>query len=101
MKQLGSSLADNKNKYLSLAALFTGAVLVTAFGIWFISFSITNGTMLHIATAEVPGYVLGTLVAFFGARYFFRVIKLSRNVLKDTAFFSWGHFKKVNVPKLK
>lgn len=100
MKQIRKPLSHDKiGKLAIVAALFTGSALITALGVWFAVYSIINNVSLNILSAEVPGFVLAALVAYLGIRYFILVNKLSKEILKDSAYFSWSNFKKVKFAK--
>lgn len=99
MKQIRKPLGGKKGKYAVIAALFTGSTLITVSGAFFAVYSIINNISLKVLNSSVPGFVLGALVAYFGIRYLVLVNKLSKEILKDSAYFSWSNFKRAKPAK--
>lgn len=100
MKKIRKPLGGGKKgKYAIVAAMFTGTILITASGLWYAVYSIINNVNLKILNTSIPGFVLAALVAYFGIRYFLLVNKLSKEILKDSAYFSWSNFKKAKPAK--
>lgn len=94
MKQIKKSQGGKGGKYAIVAALFAGTAMITASGVWFTVYSIANNVSLMVLSNSIPGFVLGALVAYLGFRYFLLVRKLARDILKDSAFFSWSNFRR-------
>lgn len=95
MKQIRKPLGrDKKGKLAMVAALFTGAILIMGSGVWFAVYSITNDISFQVINTSMPGIVLALLVVYFGLRSLLSVKKLSKEILKDSSYFSWNNFKK-------
>jgi FtsH-binding integral membrane protein len=90
---------DKKGKMAIVAALFTGAVLITGSGAWFAVYSVMNNISLKVMNSSIPGIVFALLVMYFGIRFFISVRKLSKEILKDSSYFSWSNFKKAKPAK--
>jgi hypothetical protein len=100
MKQIRKPLGvDKKGKLVVVAALFTATVLITASGVWFCVYSVLNDISFSILNNNVPGIVFGLLVTYFGVRNFLLVNKLSKEILKDSAYFSWSNFRRAKTAK--
>ncbi|MEL4105217.1 hypothetical protein AAFA46_00030 [Oscillospiraceae bacterium WX1] len=100
MKQIRQPLGrDKKSKFAVIAALFTGDVLIIGSGVWFAVYSILNNISFKILNTTVPGAILALLVIYFGVRYFVSINKLSKEILKDSSYFSWSNFRKPKTAK--
>jgi FtsH-binding integral membrane protein len=100
MKQIRKPLGrDKKGKMATVAALFTGALLITGSGVWYAVYSVVNNINFKILNSTVPGIVLALLVMYFGIRFFLSANKLSKVILKDSSYFSWSNFKKAKPAK--
>lgn len=100
MKQIRKPLSGGKKgKMATVAALFTATVVITASGVWFCVYSVMNNISFNILNNNVPGFVFGLLVTYFGVRNFLLVNKLSKEILKDSAYFSWSNFRRAKTVK--
>ena len=100
MKKIRKPLgASTKGKMATVAALFTGAVLITGSGAWFAVYSIMNNVSFKVLNTTIPGVAFALLVMYFGVRSFLSVNKLSKIIMKDSSFFSWSNFKKAKPAK--
>lgn len=95
-KPLGS---EKRGKLAVVAALFTGAVLITGSGGWYMVYSIVNNVSFKILNTSIPGFVLAVLVMYFGIRSILSVNKISKEILRDSTFFSWSNFKRARPAK--
>jgi hypothetical protein len=95
MKKIGKPPSKgNGGKLAAVAALSTGALLITCSGVWFALYSITNNVSIQVLHNDIPGIVLALLVLYFGVRALLSVRKLSNKILDASASFSWSNFKK-------
>jgi hypothetical protein len=90
---------DKRGKTAIVAALFTGAVLITGSGAWFAVYSLMGNISFKVMNTTIPGIVLALLVMYFGIRSFLSVNKLSKVILKDSSYFSWSNFKRAKPAK--
>ncbi len=88
-----------KGKLAVVAALFTGAVLITGSGAWFAVYSVINNISFKVLNSTIPGLIFALLVMYFGVRFFLSANKLSKVILKDSSFFSWSNFKRAKPAK--
>jgi hypothetical protein len=100
MKQLRKPLGqDKRGKTAMVAALFAGAAAITCSGVWFGVYSITGNVSFKVMNTAIPGIALALLVVYFGIRSIMSVRKLSKVILQESSYFSWGNFKRAKPVK--
>ena len=80
-------------KAISLGILFLIAAGILLFGLLDGINSIANHTSVPVLNMQVPGVVIGLLAAYLGAKYLLSVMRLAKEIWKDSAVFSWSNFR--------
>lgn len=81
-------------KKLIIFGLYFIAAGITLSGLLFILYSQMNNIRIQVINVPMPGMVLGLLIAYFGIRSILSVKKLSPEISKEDARFSWDNFKR-------
>ncbi|AEY65048.1 hypothetical protein [Clostridium sp. BNL1100] len=74
-----------------LTALSAGICLS---GIFFIFYSWINDITFKVINTNVSGILFGVAVVYLGFRYLLSVLKLKKELYKETSVFSWSNFRK-------
>jgi hypothetical protein len=91
---INKAKGTRKNKKIILAVLFATSVFITAAGLLISVVSIINNISFTVFQSQIPGAIFGLVIVFLGARYFYSVLKLKPELLKEENKFSWDNFKK-------
>lgn len=94
MKEKAYPAAIEREKVISVLALYAVSILIILTGAFFSAISLINNIYLPVLSSQVPGAVFGIVVLFLGIRYYISVKKLKAEVYKSTAKFSWSNFRK-------
>ena len=94
MKEKSYPSAVEREKVISILALYAVSTLIILTGAIFSVISLVNDISLPVLSSQVPGVVFGIVVLFLGIRYFISVKRLKAEVYKSTANFSWSNFRK-------
>lgn len=81
------------NKKLSIMILEIINSCIILSGITFGIYSFYSKIIFKILNTNVPGYILGLLVIYFGIRNFMSLKKLNKDISGDNIKFSWDNFK--------
>ncbi len=82
-------------KKILIIALSIISLGISSSGIIFGIYSWVNDISFKVLNTNVPGLIFGALVAYLGVRYFLSVIKLKKELYKESSVFAWSNFKKV------
>lgn len=83
-----------KQKLLILVGLYALACAIMLSGALFGVYSVFAGVTFKLFGVDMPGLVLGLMVAYFGMRSFVSVNRLRPELLSADARFSWGNFRR-------
>jgi hypothetical protein len=86
-------------KKISIIALFIMSTCISISGLIFMVYSWVNDISFKVLNTNVPGIIFGALVTYLGVRYFLSVLKLKKELYKESSVFSWSNFKRTK--KLK
>ncbi len=84
-------MLSKKASIIVLTVLSTG---ICVSGIFFIFYSWINDITFKVINTNVPGILFGLVVAYLGLRYLLSVLKLKKELYKESSVFSWSNFKK-------
>ncbi|HEY5562030.1 MAG TPA: hypothetical protein VIK72_09810 [Clostridiaceae bacterium] len=82
------------NKKSAIILLFGLDLLILIAGGYLTISCYINNISYKILNTSFPGFILGLVVIFLGARYFKAALKMSKNIFKNDLSFSWGNFKR-------
>lgn len=68
-------------------------------GVFFIFYSWINHTTFRVINTNVSGIVFGMCVAYLGFRYTILVLKLRKELYKESSIFLWSNFRKQKAAK--
>ncbi|EPR11743.1 hypothetical protein [Ruminiclostridium papyrosolvens] len=80
-----------KASIILLTALSAGIFLS---GIFFIFYSWINHITFKVINTNVSGILFGMAVVYLGFRYLLSVLKLKKELYKESSVFSWSNFRK-------
>ncbi len=83
-----------KQKLLILVGLYSLACAIMLSGVLFGVYSMFAGITFKLFGVDMPGLILGLMVAYFGMRSFVSVNRLRPELLSADARFSWGNFRR-------
>jgi len=89
------------NKTLSIYVLMIFNILIIMSGSFFIIYSIIFNISFKVLNTNVSGVIFGSVVLYFGIRYFINLLNLKKEVNKKENKFSWSNFKKAKRGKAK
>lgn len=95
MKMLSKSKASvttSKKVLISMLTILSCSICIS--GIFFIFYSWINDITFKVINTNVSGIVFGLAVAYLGFRYTILVLKLKKELYKESSAFSWSNFKK-------
>lgn len=84
-----------------LTALFCLAFGIVLSGIFFFIYSLLSGISFKVLNTNVPGFVLGLFVVYFGVRSILSVSRLRQEISRTGAHFSWANFKREKGAKIR
>lgn len=94
MKQkIASSNTQQTSKKTVVFLLYCFAGAITIMGFSYTIYSLWNSVTLSVVNSAVPGAVFGIIIAFLGIRYLFAVYKLSLQLNRPDAVFSWMNYR--------
>lgn len=82
------------NKRFAIILLVTIDILILISGIFLTISNYVNNIEYKIFNTTLPGFLLGVVVIFIGARYFRSILRMKKNIYSNNLSFSWGNFKK-------
>lgn len=95
MKVLSQSVEPaRKQKLLILVGLYALACAILLSGVLFGVYSVFAGVTFKLFGVDMPGFILGLMVAYFGMRSFVSVNRLKPELLSADARFSWSNFRR-------
>jgi hypothetical protein len=83
----------DKSKVAAVWLLFVTAGLITLSGVAFALYSAAYNVSFAVMQADIPGTLMGAVIAFLGVRYILSVRKLRLKLYASHAQFSWSNFK--------
>ena len=96
-----NSRGDIVNKTVSIYVLMIINILIIMSGAFFIFYSILFKISIKVLNTNVSGVIFGSVVLYFGIRYFINLLNLKKKVNKQENKFSWSNFKKAKRGKAK
>lgn len=83
------------DKRISMAILGFMAVTIILSGASYSIYSAICKTSFHVLNTDIPGYIMGFVAIFLGARYIKAVAAFSKKIGSFDSRFSWSNFKRV------
>ncbi|EGD46528.1 hypothetical protein Cpap_0781 [Ruminiclostridium papyrosolvens DSM 2782] len=63
-------------------------------GIFFIFYSWMNNISFKVLNTNISGILFGVAALYLGFRYLLSVLKLKKELYKESSVFSWSNFRK-------